>query len=84
MSGFTDIHAHFVYGMDDGAQNRTDMKAMLDAAHADGIAFLCFISKMLWNSLFGYRGKEITDRCIAAVATRCKRCYREGYRSYDR
>lgn len=40
MSGFTDIHAHFVYGVDDGAQNRTEMQAMLDAAHEDGIAFL--------------------------------------------
>lgn len=40
MSGFTDIHAHFVYGVDDGAQNRAEMEAMLDAAHADGIAFL--------------------------------------------
>ena len=40
MSGFTDLHAHFVYGMDDGAQTKADMEAMLDAAHADGIAYL--------------------------------------------
>lgn len=40
MSGFTDIHAHFVYGLDDGAQTLEDMKAMLDAACADGIAAL--------------------------------------------
>ena len=40
MSGFRDIHAHFVYGLDDGAQTRQDMEAMLDAAHADGIASL--------------------------------------------
>lgn len=40
MSGFTDIHAHFVYGMDDGARSKADMEAMLDAAHADGIASL--------------------------------------------
>ena len=37
MSGFRDIHAHFVYGVDDGAQTREDMEAMLDAAHRDGI-----------------------------------------------
>lgn len=40
MSGFTDIHAHFVYGVDDGAKTRQDMEGMLDAAYADGIAFL--------------------------------------------
>lgn len=37
MSGFRDIHGHFIYGVDDGAQTREDMIAMLDAAHADGV-----------------------------------------------
>ena len=32
MSGFTDYHAHFVYGVDDGAQTREEMYTMLDAA----------------------------------------------------
>ena len=32
MSGFTDYHAHFVYGVDDGARTREEMFAMLDAA----------------------------------------------------
>ena len=40
MKGYTDIHAHFVYGMDDGAQTREEMCAMLDAAEADGIGLL--------------------------------------------
>lgn len=40
MKGFRDIHSHFVYGVDDGARTREDMEAMLDAAHADGIASL--------------------------------------------
>ena len=40
MNGFRDIHAHFVYGVDDGARTRADMEAMLDAAHADGVASL--------------------------------------------
>ncbi|MGN0779380.1 MAG: tyrosine-protein phosphatase [Aristaeellaceae bacterium] len=40
ITGFADIHAHFVYGMDDGAQTREDMEAMLDAAYADGITSL--------------------------------------------
>ena len=37
MSGFMDIHSHFVYGMDDGAQTRQDMENMLDAAFVDGV-----------------------------------------------
>lgn len=37
MRGFTEIHAHFVYGVDDGAQTRAEMEAMLDAAYADGV-----------------------------------------------
>ena len=40
MTRFTDIHAHFIYGVDDGAQTIEDMKAMLDAANAGGIAYL--------------------------------------------
>ena len=35
--GYTDIHAHFVYGMDDGAQTVEEMRHMLDAAHENGI-----------------------------------------------
>lgn len=38
MKGFTDLHSHFIYGLDDGARNRAVMEAMLDAAHAQGIA----------------------------------------------
>ena len=37
---FSDIHSHFVYGMDDGAQTVQDMEAMLDAAVADGVGCL--------------------------------------------
>ena len=40
MSGFTDYHAHFVYGVDDGAQTREEMYAMLDAAASDGVRHL--------------------------------------------
>ena len=41
MRGFRDIHAHFVYGVDDGARTREEMFAMLDAAHRDGVTDLC-------------------------------------------
>lgn len=40
MRGFTDIHSHFLYGMDDGAHSRFEMETMLDAANADGISSL--------------------------------------------
>lgn len=39
-AGFTDIHAHFVFGVDDGAQSAEDMYAMLDAAASDGVEIL--------------------------------------------
>ncbi|MDO5378769.1 MAG: hypothetical protein Q4G52_10590 [Clostridia bacterium] len=40
MTGFTDIHSHVIYGVDDGAQTEAEMEAMLDAAHAQGISTL--------------------------------------------
>ena len=36
----SDIHSHFVDGMDDGAHTVQDMEAMLDAAVADGVGCL--------------------------------------------
>lgn len=38
MKGFTDIHAHFVYGVDDGAADAAVMRDMLDASHRQGVA----------------------------------------------
>lgn len=40
MTGFTDIHSHFVYGVDDGARSCEEMAALLDAAYANGIRTL--------------------------------------------
>lgn len=37
MSGFIDIHHHFLYGVDDGAENKIEMQKMLVDAHRDGI-----------------------------------------------
>ncbi|MBQ3159418.1 MAG: tyrosine protein phosphatase, partial [Clostridia bacterium] len=39
-TGFRDIHAHFVYGVDDGAKSLQDMQAMLDEAYLGGIKVL--------------------------------------------
>ena len=40
MAGFSDIHNHFIYGVDDGAKTREDMLRMLDAAAEQGITEL--------------------------------------------
>ena len=40
MEGFTDIHAHFLYGMDDGAADADEMRAMLESAVSEGVAHL--------------------------------------------
>ena len=38
---FTDIHAHLLFGVDDGAKDEATMRAMLDAAYQDGVRTLC-------------------------------------------
>lgn len=47
MNRYSDIHSHFIYGVDDGAKTKEDMEAMLDAAHADGIASLFATSHVM-------------------------------------
>ena len=37
MKGFTEIHSHFVYGVDDGARTQEEMFRMLDAAWQQGV-----------------------------------------------
>ena len=39
---FLDLHTHVVYGVDDGARTEEQMRAMLDAAVANGITTLVF------------------------------------------
>jgi protein-tyrosine phosphatase len=38
---FSDIHIHAVCGVDDGAKNKEDMFAIIDAAYADGTRLMC-------------------------------------------
>ena len=44
--GFTDIHAHVVYGVDDGPKTAEDMRNLLDAAHAQGFSRIFATSHM--------------------------------------
>lgn len=41
MPVFADIHNHSLYGVDDGAQTREESEAMIAAAYAEGVRFLC-------------------------------------------
>lgn len=70
MTGFTDYHAHFVYGVDDGAQTRDDMYAMLAAAAADGVSHLYATS----HSTPGMERfpQEIYDRHLAMARDYCQ------------
>ena len=40
MSGFTDIHAHFIHNLDDGAQSLEMTREMLEKAYQDGVRTL--------------------------------------------
>ena len=50
---------------DDGAQNRAEMEAMLDAAHTDGIAFL-FATPYVTPGFC-----HLTARCINCILQKC-------------
>lgn len=67
MSGFVDLHAHVVYGMDDGAQTREEMLAMLDAAVSDGVGMLC-CTPHVNPGLTEFREKEFRERLFEAQA----------------
>ena len=55
---YADIHSHSLYGVDDGAKTQEDMQAMLDAAYADGVRYLCFTP----HFHLGYFGNNIKER----------------------
>ena len=72
--GFSDIHAHFLYGMDDGAQTKAEMEAMLDASWADGVTKLVATPHMT-------PGIEPFDEdaCLRRLAEAREYCRQRGY-----
>lgn len=72
MNGFTDIHAHFLYGIDDGAQTKQDMMDMLDAANRDGIGNLIATS----HRMPGVRPfpEEAYEQRLMEARQYCKAC----------
>lgn len=74
MRGFTDIHSHFLYGMDDGARSKNEMEAMLDAAYADGISSL-FATPHVTPGVYPFDSMLIRQRLAEASAY----CHRKRY-----
>ena len=74
MNGFTEIHGHFVYGVDDGAQTEEITTAMLDAAAEQGVTRIFATSHMTPGmELFP---QERYDRHLEQARTYCTR---KGY-----
>lgn len=67
MNGYTDMHAHFLYGVDDGARSKDDMEAMLDAAYADGITSI-FATPHLAPGVYPMDGALLARRLNEARA----------------
>ncbi len=51
-----DIHSHILYGVDDGAKNKSDMLKMLDNAYANGVRAIC-VTPHYNPELFEYNPK---------------------------
>ena len=51
---FADIHCHMLYGLDDGAQDVSQMRRMLHAAYDGGTRFICFTPHAPGRMSFSY------------------------------
>jgi protein-tyrosine phosphatase len=71
MSGFTDIHSHFIYGVDDGAKSLDIMQSMLTDAYNNNISRLIATPhvipgmKPFDSELFECHCAEARDFCSA-------------------
>ena len=73
-TGFADIHSHFLYGVDDGAQTQHEMEAMLDAAQANGITELYATP----HAMLGVRPFD-SELCARRLEEAREYCQRRGY-----
>lgn len=55
---FADIHNHILFGVDDGAQDESEMRQMIDVSYADGVRELCF-TPHYHPGYFGERSEQI-------------------------
>lgn len=74
MKGFTDIHSHFLYGIDDGARSQKEMEGMLDAAYTDGISSI-FATPHITPGIYPLDYVLIRQRLAEASAY----CHMKGY-----
>ena len=51
---FADIHCHMLYGLDDGAQDVSQMRRMLHTAYDGGTRFICFTPHAPGRMSFSY------------------------------
>lgn len=70
MSGFREIHSHFVYGVDDGAATRSAMEAMLDAAHEQGVTLL-IATPHVTPGMYRFDG-ALFERHLSAARAYCE------------
>ncbi len=71
MEGFVDLHAHILFGTDDGAKNIDMMRAMLDAAYQSGTRVLC-ATPHYHPGIFGETG-EPAEKAFAALCEHAAR-----------
>lgn len=65
MNGYIDMHCHILPGVDDGARNRAEMKAMLQIAYRDGIR--CIIATPHYHPFHGRSDPELLKKKVAQV-----------------
>ena len=65
MKNLADIHSHMLWGLDDGAQTREEMIAMMTQAYEDGIRTICFTPHFEPDS-FAYSSDTVALRFTEA------------------
>lgn len=74
MSGFVDVHAHFIYGVDDGAQTQQEMYALIDESYAQGVKTL-FATSHAAPGVRPFPHEEYEARLVQAQ----QYCEQKGY-----
>lgn len=65
MEGFIDMHCHILPGVDDGAKNMEEMRAMLEIAYDEGIR--CIIATPHYHPARGHKPPEILRKQAVLV-----------------
>lgn len=60
MTGYIDMHCHILPGVDDGAHDISEMKAMLKIAYNDGIR--CILATPHFHPVYGRTSPDILKK----------------------